>query len=105
MQATYGIGGYGFLLTPSPACRVMVSEDDDLVLLRGDLEVALITPGEIEASGEATWLSAGIAQFGDGGPLLELADGVDVEAVFQKIDTGLPHVAWSAMASGMMLEL
>jgi len=105
MQATYGIGGYGFLLAPSPACRVMVTEDHELVLLRGPREVARITPGDAYATGEATWISGGMAQFGEGGPVLELAEGVELEAVLVKIDTGLPHVEWSAMATGIMCEL
>lgn len=105
MQTTYGIGGHGFLLSPSPALRVMVTQDGELVLQRGDREVARITPGDVEARGEATWISTTLAQFGAGGPLLELADGIELDAVFLKIDTGLPHVEWSAIATGMMCEL
>jgi hypothetical protein len=104
-QATYGIGGYGFLLSPSPAVRVMVTEDHELVVLRGEREVARITPNDEPAKGGATWLSAGMARFGEGGPLLELAEGVELEAVFLKIETGLPHVEWSALAVGVMVEL
>jgi hypothetical protein len=105
MQSTYGIGGYGFLLSPSPAIRVMVTEDRELVLLRDEREVARITPNDAPATGAATWLSAGMAKFGEGGPLIELADGVDLEAVFLQVDTGLPHVEWSALAAGVMVEL
>lgn len=105
MQATYGIGGYGLLLAPSAAYRVMVTEDRDLVLLRGEREVARITPGDLPASAEATWFSSGMARFGEGGPLLELSDGVELEAVFVKIDTGMPHVEWSALTAGVMMEL
>jgi hypothetical protein len=105
MQTTYGIGGYGFLLAPAPSCCVRVTEDRELVMLRGDREVARITPGDVDATGEAKWISAGLAQFGDGGPLVELAEGVELEAVFAKIDTGLPHVEWSAIATGLMMEL
>lgn len=105
MHSTYGIGGYGFLLSPSPAIRVMVTEDRELVLLRDEREVARITPNDAPATGAATWLSAGMAKYGEGGPLLELADGVELAAVFLKIDTGLPHVEWSALAAGVMVEL
>ena len=63
MQSTYGIGGYGFLLSPSPAIRVMVTDDRELVLLRGEREVARITPNDAPATGAATWLSAGMAKY------------------------------------------
>lgn len=105
MKATYGIGGYGFWLTPAPAIRVMVTEDRELVLLRGEHEVARITPNDEPAVGAAMWLSGGIAKFGEGGPLLELADGVEVEAVLARLETGMPHVEWSAFAAGVMVEL
>lgn len=105
MQTTYGIGGYGFLLAPSPSCCVRVTDDRELVMLRGEREVARITPGDVAATGEATWISSGLAQFGEGGPLLQLAEGVELEAVLVKVDTGLPHVEWSAIATGLMLEL
>ena len=105
MQATYGIGGHGFLLSPSPAIRVMVTAERELVLLRGEREIARITPDEQPAKGAAAWMSAGMARYGEGGPLLELADGVEIEAVFLKIETGMPHVEWSALAAGVMVEL
>lgn len=105
MQATYGIGGHGFLLSPSPNIRVMVTEDRELVLLRGEREVARITPNDAPAKGAASWLASGMAKYGEGGPLLELADGVELEAVFLRVDTGLPHVEWSALAAGVMVEL
>lgn len=105
MQTTYGIGGYGFLLSPSPAVRVMVTEDRELVLLRGEREVARITPNDAPATGAASWMSGSMARFGEGGPLLELADGVELEAVFLEIRTGLPHVEWSALAAGVIVEL
>jgi hypothetical protein len=105
MQSTYGIGGYGFMLSPSAAIRVMVNEDRELVCFSGDREVARITPNDEPASGEATWLSGGMARFGEGGPLVELADGVELESVFLKIETGLPHVEWSGLAVGVVVEL
>src|SRR5689334_14523722 len=105
MQATYGIGGYGFLLTPSPAVRVMVTEDRELILLRGEREVARIIPNDRPAKSGATWLASGMARFGEGGPLLELADGVALGAVLLKVETGLPHVEWSALAAGVIVEL
>jgi hypothetical protein len=105
MQSTYGIGGYGFLLAPAPDIRVLVTEDRELVLLRGEREVARITPNDAPARGAATWLSPGMAKYGEGGPLLELADGVELEAVFLRVDTGLPHVEWSALAASVMVEL
>jgi len=105
MQATFGIGGHGLLLAPSPDSRVMVTEDLDLVVMRGEREIARITPGDEPACGDAVWFAAGIARFGDGGPMLELAEGVDFEAVFLKIDTGMAHVEWSALAGGVMVEL
>ena len=105
MQATYGIGGHGLLLAPSPAIRVMVTAEKELVMLRGEREVARITPGEDRASGEAVWFASGIARFGEDGPMLELEEGVELEAVFLRIDTGLAHVEWSALAAGVMVEL
>jgi len=105
MQSTYGIGGHGFLLSPSPAIRVMVTEDKELVLFRGEREVARITPNDEPARGEASWLSAGMARYGEGGPLLELTDGVELESVFLRIETGLPHVEWSGLAAGVVVEL
>ena len=105
MQATYGIGGYGFLLSPSPATRVMVTEDKELVFFRGEREVARITPNDEPASGDANWLSGSMARYGEGGPLLELTDGVEVESVFLRIETGLPHVEWSGLAAGVVVEL
>ncbi|HSD90335.1 MAG TPA: hypothetical protein VLB44_22555 [Kofleriaceae bacterium] len=105
MQATFGIGGHGLLLAPSPESRVMVTEDRDLVVMRGEREVARITPGDEPARGDAVWFASGIARFGDGGPMLELAEGVELEAVFLKIDTGMAHVEWSALAGGVMVEL
>jgi hypothetical protein len=105
MQSTYGIGGYGFLLSPSPAISVMVTADRELVLFSGEREVARITPNDEPAQGEMQWMSAGMARFGEGGPILELTDGVDLESVLLKIDTGLPHVEWSGLASGVVVEL
>ena len=105
MQPTYGIGGYGFLLSPAQDLRVMVTEDRELLLFRGEREVARITPNDEPASGQASWLSGGMARFGEGGPLLELADGVEIESVLKKIETGLPHVEWSGLAGGVVVEL
>ncbi len=105
MQATYGIGGHGLLMAMSSACRVKVDEDGELVILRGEREVARVSPGDVPAHGEATWLTAGIARFGDGGPMIELEDGVDMEALFEHVDTGLPSVEWSALAAGVMVAL
>jgi len=105
MRSTYGIGGYGFLLSPSPATRVMVTEDRELVVFRGEREVARITPNDEPATGEASWLSGNMARFGEGGPLVELADGVELESVFLTIETGLPHVEWSGLAAGVVVEL
>jgi hypothetical protein len=105
MQSTYGIGGYGFLLSPAPDIRVIVTEDRELVLARGEIEVARITPNDAPATGAATWLAQGMAKYGEGGPLLERADGVELGTVFLRVDTGLPHVEWSALAAGVMVEL
>lgn len=105
MHATYGIGGHGLLMAMSSACRVKVTEDGELVVLRGEREVARVTPGDAPASGDATWVTAGIARFGDGGPMLELEDGVEMEALFERVDTGLPSVDWSALAAGVMVAL
>jgi len=73
--------------------------------LRDTREVARITPNDEPAVGEAHWMSPGMARFGEGGPLLELADGVEVESVFAKIETGVPHVEWSGLAVGVVVEL
>lgn len=105
MQSRYGIGGFGLLLAPATGIRVMVTSDGELVMLRGDREVARVTPGDAPASAEAMWFAAGIARFGEGGPMIELADGVEIEAIFNSIDTSLPHVEWSALAGGLMMEL
>lgn len=105
MQSTYGIGGYGFLLSPVPTISVMVTDDRELVLYRGEHEVARITPNDEPATGEASWLSATMARFGEGGPLLELADGIELASVLHRIDTGLPHVEWSGLAAGVVVEL
>lgn len=105
MQATYGIGGHGLLLAMSPACRVMVTEDGELVILREQREVARVIPGDSGATAEATWFSGGMARFGEDGPVLELEDGVEPEALFVQIETGLPHVEWSALAAGVMVAL
>jgi hypothetical protein len=105
MQATYGIGGHGFLLTPSAATRVMVTEDKELVLLHGAREVARITPNDAPATGSASWMSETMARFGEGGPLLELVDGVALTSVFVRIDTDMPHVEWSGLAAGVVVEL
>jgi hypothetical protein len=105
MQATYGIGGHGLLMAMSSACRVMVTEDGELVILCGEREVARITPGDRSATVGADWVTPGIARFGEGGPMLELEDGVDIEALFERIDTGLPSVEWSALAAGVMVAL
>jgi len=105
MQATYGIGGHGLLLAPTAASRVMVTDENELIVLRGERELARITPGEDPATGDAVWFASGIARFGDGGPMLELAEGVELEAVFLQIDTGLPGTEWSALAAGVMVEL
>jgi hypothetical protein len=105
MQCTYGIGGHGFLLSMSPTIRVMVTEDGELLLLQGATEVGRITPNERPATGEATWLAPGMAKYGEGGPLLELADGVELEAIFLRIDTGVAHSEWCAIAAGMIVDL
>jgi hypothetical protein len=105
MQATFGIGGHGLLMAMSSACRVKVDEDGELVILRGEREVARVSPGDVAAHAEPTWLTAGIARFGDGGPMLELEDGVEMEALFEHVDTGLPSVEWSALAAGVMVAL
>jgi hypothetical protein len=105
MQATYGIGGHGLLMAMSSACRVKVSQDGELVILRGDREVARVIPGDTSATAEATWMTSNIARFGDGGPMLELEDGVEMEALFEHVDIGLPSVEWSALAAGVMVAL
>ena len=105
MECTYGIGGHGLLLSMSPTMRVMATEDGELLLLRDKHEVGRITPNDNPATGEATWLAPGMARFGDGGPILELVDGVELEAVFLQIDTGLAHAEWHAITMGMMLQL
>jgi hypothetical protein len=105
MQSTYGLGGYGFLLSPVQTINVMVTEDRELLMYSGDREVARITPNDEPATGEASWLSSTMARFGEGGPLLELAPGVELASVLLKIETGLPHVEWSGLASGVVVEL
>jgi hypothetical protein len=105
MQSTYGLGGYGFLLSPAPTISVMVTDDRELVMYRGDREVARITPNDEPATGEANWVSSSMARFGEGGPLLELADGIELANVLLKVETGLPHVEWSGLASGVVVEL
>ena len=107
MQSTYGIGGFGFLMSPAPTISVMVTEDKELVMFRGETEVARITPNDEPAApgSVANWLSATMARFGEGGPLLELADGVALDSVLLKIETGLPHVEWSGLAGGVVVEL
>lgn len=90
---------------PAAATRMMVTGDRELVVLRGQRELARLTPGDDAASGQAVWFASGIARFGDDGPMLELADGVELESVFASIETGLPHIEWSALAGGMMIEL
>lgn len=92
-------------MVPAAATRMMVTGDRELVVLRGDRELARITPGEDAASGPAVWFASGIARFGDEGPTLELADGVELESVFTALETGLPHVEWSALAGGVMVEM
>jgi len=105
MQATYGIGGHGLLLAMSSACRVKVTEDGELVILLNDREVARVHPGDMPATAQASFLTAGIARFGEGGPTIELEEGVEMEALFEKVDTGLPSVEWSALAAGVMVAL
>lgn len=90
---------------PAAATRMMVTRDRELVVLRDDRELARITPGEDAASGPAVWFASGIARFGDDGPMLELADGVELESVIAAMETGLPHVEWSALAGGVMVEM
>jgi hypothetical protein len=99
------IGGHGLLLEPAAATRMMVTGDRELVVLRGNREIARITPGELPASGQAVWFASGIARFGDDGPTLELSDGVELESVFTSIETGLLGVEWSALAGGMSVDL
>jgi hypothetical protein len=99
------IGGHGLLVVPAAATRMMVTGDRELMILRGDRELARLTPGDDDASGPAVWFASGIARFGDNGPTLELADGVEIESVFTAIETGLPHVEWSALAADMRIEL
>jgi hypothetical protein len=105
MQATYGIGGHGLLMAMSAACRVKVSEDGELVILLGTREVARVTPGDVAAHAPATWMTSNIARYGDGGPMIEIEDGVEIEALFEQVDVGLPSVEWSALAAGVMVAL
>lgn len=105
MQCTYGMGGHGFLLSMSPTIRVMVTEDGELLLLRGAHEIGRITPNDKPATGDATWLAPGMAKYGEGGPLVELAEGVELEAIFLRVETGLPHIEWCAIAAGVIVEL
>jgi hypothetical protein len=93
------------LVVPAEATRMMVTADRELVVYCGDRELARLTPGDVAARGPAMWFAAGIARFGDAGPMLELAEGVEIESVFAAIETGLPHVEWSALADDMMIEL
>lgn len=90
---------------PAAATRMMVTSERELVVLREERELARITPGEDPAVGDAVWFASGIAKFGDEGPMLELADGVELESVFTDIESGLPGLEWSALAGGMMIEL
>ena len=107
MEPTYAIAGHGLLLAPSPACFGMVTDDGALVLLQrnDDRVIARITPGDVPAHGDVTWLSPSVARFGDSGPWLELGHGVELEAAFLHIHTGMPAAKWSAIAVGMMMTL
>jgi len=89
----------------SPAFRVKATDEGELVILLGDREVARVIPGDVAAHGSMTYITDGIAQFGEGGPTLELEPGVEIEALFAQIDHGLPSVEWSALAAGVMVAL
>jgi hypothetical protein len=105
MEATYGIGGHGLLMAMSPSCRVKVTGEGELVILRRGREVARVVPGDVPAHAALAFITDGIAQFGEGGPTLELLPGVEPEALFAQIDHGLPSVEWSALAAGVMVAL
>ena len=105
MQATYGIGGHGLLMAMSAACRVKVTEDGELIILLGAREVARLTPGDVAAHAQASFMTPNIARFGEGGPMIEIEDGVELEALFEQVDVGLPSVDWSALAAGVMVAL
>ena len=105
MQATYGIGGHGLLMAMSAACRVKVTEDGELIILLGAREVARLTPGDVPAHAQASFMTPNIARYGEGGPMIEIEDGVELEALFEQVDVGLPSVDWSALAAGVMVAL
>jgi hypothetical protein len=104
-DTTVGLGGYGLLISPACPCRAHVTDDGELVISHADREVARFSPSDEPATGAPTWRSPSEAQFGEDGPVLTLASGVNYDDVFVRIDTELGESPWCGMSPGFILDL
>jgi hypothetical protein len=103
MYSTYGLGGHGLLLSPAPHTRAVVA-GEELVLVHGFEEVARIKPG-MQPATKAPTRDGRTLVFGDTGPVLRLAEHVELDDVLLRIDTGLGPGSWVAIARGFLCEL
>jgi len=104
-RVTFGCAGHGLLLAPVSPCRLLVTDDDELVVAHGADEVARITPGDAPASAAATWLDGTRARFGEGGPVLELVAAGTFDDVLERVDVGVGEGPWTALGPGFATDL
>jgi hypothetical protein len=104
-RVTFGCAGHGLLLAPVSPCRLLVTDDDELVVAHGADEVARITPGDGPATAAATWIDGTRARFGEGGPLLELVAPGTFDGIFERVDVGVGEGPWTALGRGFMIDL
>ncbi len=105
MDATYGVGGHGLLLTMSGGIQVMVDAEGDLILLRRGREAGRISRGTAPATGKPLPVSRHVTRFGEGGPVLECAEGITLDMIAAHVETGLPRGKWYAHVADVMVAL
>src|SRR5688500_1812778 len=105
--STCGLGGFGLLIAPVCPCRAVVTDRNELVIDHGDGDgdVARITPGDHPAGAPLAWHKERVGHFGAGGPILSLADGFELDDVFERIDVGLGDAPWCALGPGFVVDL
>lgn len=105
---TYGFGGHGLLVSGWSTTCIMRNADDGVTILRdgeAPTPIGWLLPGDRPASAPASALTAGLWRFGVGGPTIELDDGVTLDEVGARFDTGLADGPWTVLGPGFFIDL
>lgn len=107
-DCTYGLGGNGLLVSGWSNICVIRNADGGVTFLRKEAEttpIGWLLAGDRPASAAPTEITRGMWRFGVGGPTLELDEGVTLDDVSARFDTGLADSPWSVIGPDFVTNL